>query len=117
MSEVARTKENLEHCRCMDCPSYTLGCKIKNMPGNVYKLMGELDEVDHFEAMFCAFERSRCIEEDRGCLCSECLVHAQYDLNRDDYCLSTGGLLPEDYEQEEAEGETARHDEQTTPVH
>ena len=38
MSEVARTKENLEHCRCMDCPSYTLGCKIKNMPGNVYKI-------------------------------------------------------------------------------
>ena len=115
MSEVARTKENLEHCRCMDCPSYTLGCKIKNMPGNVYKLMGELEDVDHFEAMYCAFEKSRCIEEDRGCLCPECPVYAEYDLNRDDYCLKTGGMHPEDYEQEKETTENSQDSE--IPVH
>ena len=67
----------------MDCPSYTLGCKVKNMPGNVYKLMGDLNDVEHFEALYCAFEKSRCIEEDRGCLCEQCPVHAQYHLNRE----------------------------------
>ena len=115
MSEVARTKENLEHCRCMDCPSYTLGCKIKNMPGTVYKLMGELEDVDHFEAMYCAFEKSRCIEEDRGCLCPECPVYAEYDLNRDDYCLKTGGMRPEDYKQEKETTENSQDSEM--PVH
>ena len=88
MSEVARTKENLEHCRCMDCPSYTLGCKVKNMP------------------------KSRCIEEDRGCLCEQCPVHAQYHLNREDYCLKTGGLTePEAAEayQNHIEQERLRH--------
>ena len=112
MSEaVARTKENLEKCRCMDCPSYTLGCKIRNMPGNIYKLMDDLNDVDHFEAMYCAFEHSRCIEEDRGCLCDDCPVHQEYHLNREDYCLKDGGLdeeaaqaLHNEYEQKTKEG-------------
>lgn len=111
MSEVARTKENLEHCRCMDCPSYTLGCKIKNMPGNVYKMMGDLEDVEHFEALYCAFEKSRCIEEDRGCLCPDCIVHSQYHLNRDDYCLKTGGLSEKEAKKafEEYEEKDSKH--------
>ena len=46
MVYVARTKENLEHCKCLDCPSYTLGCKIKNTPINLYKLMDDLDKTE-----------------------------------------------------------------------
>ena len=92
MVYVARTKENLERCKCMDCPSYTLGCKIKNMPANLYKLMGNLDETEHFEGMFCAFEKSNCIEEGRGCLCGECEIFHKYRLNRQDFCLTDGGF-------------------------
>ncbi len=92
---VDRTKENLERCKCLSCPSYTLGCKVKNVPVNLFKMMEDLDKVEHFEQMFCAFEKSHCIDEDRGCLCPECPVHAEYNLNRDDYCLRDGGK-PED---------------------
>ena len=90
---VAKTKENLKACLCRDCPSYTMGCKIKNYPVNLIKLMEDLDNVEHFEGMFCAFEKSHCIDEDRGCLCEECPVHAKYDLVREDYCLKTGGEI------------------------
>lgn len=88
---VAKTKENLKNCRCMECPSYTAGCKIRNYPVNLFKLMDDLDNIEHFEGMFCAFEKSNCIEEDKGCLCEECPVHAKYNLVREDYCLKTGG--------------------------
>lgn len=77
----------------MQCPSYTLGCKIKSVPENLFKLMENLDEVEHYESMFCAFEKSNCIEEDRGCLCDGCPVHAEYNLNREEYCLKTGGEI------------------------
>ena len=60
---VAKTKENLKRCKCMGCPSYTLGCKIKNVPENLFKLMEDLDNVEHYESMFCAFEKSHCIEK------------------------------------------------------
>ncbi len=90
--QVARTKENLKRCQCMDCPSYTTTCKVKSLPENLYHMMGNLEEVDHYESMFCAFEKSHCIEEDRGCLCDTCPVHKEYNLKREDYCLQTGGL-------------------------
>ncbi len=90
---VAKTKENLKKCKCMSCPSYTLGCKIKNVPENMFKLMDDLDNLQHYEAMYCAFEKSHCIDEDKGCLCETCPIHDEYDLHREDYCLKTGGSL------------------------
>lgn len=90
---VAKTKENLKECQCPNCPSYTLGCKIKNYPINAIKMFEDLDNLEHFESMFCAFEKSHCIEEDRGCLCETCPVFAKYDLVRDEYCMKTGGKL------------------------
>ena len=92
MTAVARTKENLEHCKCLNCPSYSFVCKIKSMPGNMYKLMDDLSETDHFEGMYCAFEKSRCIHEDHGCMCNSCEIHHKYNLKREDYCLSDGGI-------------------------
>lgn len=91
MSAVARTFENLKKCRCSGCPSYTAGCKIKEFPASLMKLVDGLDHTEHFEGMFCAFEKSHCINEDKGCLCEECAVFAENRLNRDEYCLKTGG--------------------------
>lgn len=90
--QVERTKENLKSCQCMHCPSYTTGCKIRSMPDNIVNLMEGLDEVSHFESLFCAFEQSHCIHEDKGCLCSDCSVHKKYDLQKHDFCMKTGGL-------------------------
>ena len=42
--------------------------------------------------MFCAFSKSECIKEDKGCICPECEIHKMYDLNREDYCIVSGGI-------------------------
>lgn len=90
--QVEKTKENLKMCQCMHCPSYTTGCKIKNMPENIVHLIEGLNETDNFEGMYCAYSKSRCITEDKGCLCDNCEVHKKYDLKREDYCLKNGGM-------------------------
>ena len=92
MSLIPKTKENLENCQCADCPSYNLGCKIKVMPENLYKLMNNFETTEHFEGMYCAFEKSHCITESKGCMCYSCENYKKYDLNRQEFCLSTGGL-------------------------
>ena len=91
--QVERSKENLSHCICTSCPTYTLGCKVKNMPENLLKLAENLEKVDHYEKMFCAFDKSHCIKEDKGCICADCEVHRKYNLNRQDYCIVTGGIF------------------------
>ncbi len=91
MSIVDKTKENLEHCKCLSCPSYTTTCKIKEMPHNVIDMMKGIENIDDLEGMFCAYSTSRCIDEDKGCLCSECEVHEKYDLENQSYCLYEGG--------------------------
>jgi len=89
MPKVAKTKENLKKCRCNSCPSYTMGCKMKNYPLNFIKMIDGLNNVEHFEGMFCAYGSSNCIEENRGCLCNDCAVFHENQLNRDEYCIST----------------------------
>ncbi len=85
--QVERSRENLKECQCMHCPSYTTGCKIKSMPENIMNLMEGLSETDHFECMFCAYEKSNCIKENKGCLCEDCPVHKKYGLEQESYCL------------------------------
>ena len=65
--QVERTKENLRDCRCRDCPSYTMGCKVMNYPLNLLKLAADLDNVEHFEGMFCAFEKKRLLPQKGLC--------------------------------------------------
>lgn len=89
--QVDKTKENLKKCICMHCPTYTTGCKLKNLPENLIKGMGDLEKEDHFEAMYCAFNKSHCIDQDKGCVCPDCEIYKEYQLNREDYCLCTGG--------------------------
>lgn len=92
METVLRTSENMKKCLCSGCPSYTTKCKIKNYPINMMKLVEGLDKIDHFEKMFCAFGKSNCISENRGCLCEQCEVYSENNLNKEDYCLSDGGI-------------------------
>lgn len=89
---VDKTKENVSRCLCMNCPSYTRACQIKNAPENMDESTEDLSQRTHYEKMFCAFEKSNCIHIDRGCICDRCLVHKQYNLHHCDYCLETGGV-------------------------
>ena len=86
MAQVEKTKENLKKCLCMKCPSYSMGCKIKNMPVNMMGMMGDLSKKKRFEGLFCAFGKSKCIKEKKGCLCLNCPVALENNLTEEYYC-------------------------------
>lgn len=91
MSVVSKTKGNLKKCLCMKCPSYNFACKIKSMPGNVILKIGKVEDKIHAEAMFCAYEKSHCIEEKKGCLCEDCELLREYHLEKEFFCIVDGG--------------------------
>ena len=92
MSQVERSVENLKKCNCMKCPTYKMGCKLKNMPKNMMtKMKGNISEVEHFEGMFCAFEKSHCITEITECICEACELSKENNLPNYAYCTITGG--------------------------
>ena len=92
MQKVAKTKENLKKCVCMKCPSYTTGCKMKNMPANMIGMMTGIEKKEHFEGLFCAFEESNCIKEKKGCLCLTCPVALENNLDKQYYCINKDGI-------------------------
>lgn len=92
MNKVERTRENLLKCLCKSCPSYTFACKLTATPGNIILLIDPSDnERLHAETMFCAYQKSRCITEEKGCKCSACKVHMENELDKIYYCTSEGG--------------------------
>lgn len=91
MMEVAKTVENMKKCICMKCPSYSFACKIKSMPTNMMALVDGMANVDHVEGMFCAYEKSRCIDEEKGCICGDCKIFQENGLTTTYFCLATGG--------------------------
>lgn len=91
MSKVEKTKENLKKCLCMKCPSYTFFCKMKSMPGNMILMVSDMEEKLHAEAMFCAYEKSRCIDEEKSCNCPTCELHKEYNLDKTYFCTNQDG--------------------------
>jgi hypothetical protein len=92
MSKVPKTKENLMKCMCKKCPSYTFACKMMSMPGNIILLIGTMDDDKlHAETMFCAYEKSQCINEEKGCKCGSCEVFKEYELSKTYFCIENGG--------------------------
>lgn len=87
MSQVAKTKKNLKKCLCMKCPTYTFMCKMLNMPGNIMAMMSDIGKKNHIEAMYCAFDKSKCITEEKGCICMTCALFKEYNLDKAYYCL------------------------------
>ena len=93
MATVERTAENLSKCLCMGCPTYKLGCKVKNLPKNMMtKIKGNIGNVEHFEGFFCAFEKSNCIDELAECVCETCDVFKENKLTNYGFCTVDGGL-------------------------
>jgi hypothetical protein len=92
MKKVERTRENLLKCKCKSCPSYTFACKLMAMPGNIILLVDKMDDDKlHAETMFCAYEKSHCINEEKGCKCGSCEVFEKYELKNTYFCTNTGG--------------------------
>ncbi len=88
---VDKTMENMKSCLCLICPSYTTICMHKNKTENLLNIK-KIKSKKHLEIMFCAFDKSTCIHENKGCLCSRCPVHRKYELNNEDYCIDSGGV-------------------------
>ena len=61
--------------------------KIKSADENTNISTKKLAEKNHYEKLFCAFEKSNCIHFDKGCICDRCEVFKKYGLNRKDFCL------------------------------
>lgn len=88
MGSVEKSKENLGKCLCMKCPSYTFARKVKSMPSNVMDMMEkDVSKVDHIEALFCAFGKSKYITDEKGCICAGCKVYKENNLSSLYYCL------------------------------
>ncbi|WP_406661285.1 DUF2769 domain-containing protein [Methanolobus sp. ZRKC3] len=76
----------------MKCPSYSFGCKMKSMPKNMMTMVkGDIDKVEHLEGVFCAFEKSNCITEEKGCICGNCDVYKENELTNMYFCLENDG--------------------------
>lgn len=91
MERIQKTKENLKKCQCMKCPSYNFACKVKSMPGNLIFKRSKMDSKIHAEIMFCVYEPSDCIDEEKGCQCIECELFKEYDLKKRYFCIEDGG--------------------------
>lgn len=91
MATIPRTKENLFKCLCRKCPSYNFTCKVKAIPGNVILIASDMENKVHAETMFCAYEKSSCIDEENGCICVDCPLYTEYQLNKTYFCIETGG--------------------------
>ncbi len=64
---------------------------MKSMPGNIMGMMGDISKKHHFEGLYCAFEASKCIKEKKGCICGNCEVYKENELNKQYYCLPNYG--------------------------
>lgn len=87
---VDKTKENLIKCKCKFCPSYGIKCKLKEMPHDILEVVEHFSDVSkagHIDCLFCAFGKSECITEEKGCKCGECEVFKEYELDSTYYCL------------------------------
>ena len=91
MNKVDKTEENITRCLCLNCPSYSTTCKIKNAKQTTNRTTQSLEAHKHYEKMFCAFEKSNCIHLNRGCICEDCANFKNYNLKKGTYCLHTGG--------------------------
>jgi len=61
-------------------------------PGNIILLIDTMnDDRLHAETMFCAYEKSHCINEEKGCKCASCEVYKENALENVYYCTHEGG--------------------------
>ena len=90
--KVAKNEKNLAKCLCLQCPSYSQECQFMHVSESANSATEKLEHLQHYEQMFCAFEKSHCIHLNKGCLCYHCDIHKKYDLSQHEYCMKTGGL-------------------------
>ena len=66
---------------------------MKTMPKNMMTMVkGNISELDHFDGLFCAFEKSECITEITECLCETCVVFKDNNLTNYGFCTVDNGI-------------------------
>jgi hypothetical protein len=79
MSRIAKTNENLKNCICAKCPSFVNAAKQNPSMNN--------KTTDMHEEMYCAFGKSRSIEERKGCVCFNCRNFKRFNLTDGYFCM------------------------------
>jgi len=54
-------------------------------------MVSDKEKKIHAETMFCAYEPSHCIDEEKGCSCKQCEVFKDYELGKEYFCMFEGG--------------------------
>lgn len=96
MSKVKKELKNLAKCQCGMCPSFNVTCKLKAVAPDLVSLATGISKAEHFEGMFCAYEKSNCIHEEHGCKCMGCPVAEENHLHHDYYCTHNISDFPDD---------------------
>ena len=52
--KVEKTLENVSNCLCLQCPSYTKTCHLRNEK-EMFEKINNIAEQKHFEFFFCSF--------------------------------------------------------------
>ncbi|TFH03749.1 MAG: DUF2769 domain-containing protein [Methanosarcina sp.] len=50
-----------------------------------------ISKIEHMEGLFCSFGKSKCITEEKGCICGDCEVYKGNHLTNSYYCLVENG--------------------------
>lgn len=66
--KVDDTNDNFKKCICQNCPTYNECMKEKR------------------EKLFCAKGKTSCLPEKQGCICPECSIASEYNLEKVYYC-------------------------------
>ena len=61
------------------------------MPGNIILMIGDMSHKIHVKAMFCAFEKSSYIDEEKGCSCGNCDLFKEYVFGKGYFCIVSDG--------------------------
>lgn len=74
MKEVHVNLHNIHNCICGRCPSFP----------------GKWKELEHMQmpGLFCAAGRSRHPIEQQGCLCADCAVFSEHELDGEYFCIN-----------------------------
>ncbi|MDD4358605.1 MAG: DUF2769 domain-containing protein [Candidatus Pacebacteria bacterium] len=110
MAVIDFTKENMERCRCSQCPVQGTSKCVKEKLNNIKNLReDEMPTSEDFPGMYCANGYAYCedLDPEKECQCATCGNWKMYNLGNADpsqkYCQN--GEAEETEEYKETEGE------------
>jgi hypothetical protein len=94
MSKVGKTKDNLKKCLCRKCPTFINASKLHpELLSQPVIADADLGKLMHMENFYCAYGKSKLIEDKKVCLCFSCKVFKEFKLIDGYFCVTDELLL------------------------